>query len=117
VLPSIAVLIFASKLALWLSRGHLGTAQVRDAVRHVLFYESGDLSLAAEHFPAHKARYTEFMDRGVLLALGPFTDRAGSIAVFTTHEAAMDFASGDPFIEHGVVSAWQVRELRVVTPD
>jgi hypothetical protein len=90
---------------------------VRDARRHVLFYESGDLSLAAEHFPAHKARYTEFMDRGVLLALGPFTDSAGSLAVFTTHEAAMDFASGDPFVEHGVVSSWQVREWRVVTPD
>ncbi len=61
---------------------------MRDALRHVLFYESGDLSLAAEHFPAHQARYA---------------------AVFTTHEAAMDFASGDPFVEHGVVSAWQVR--------
>jgi uncharacterized protein len=92
-------------------------AKVRDALRHVLFYENGDLSLAAEHFPSHKARYTEFMDRGVLLALGPFTDRSGSIAVFTTHEAAMDFASGDPFVEHGVVSAWQIREWRVVTPD
>jgi hypothetical protein len=29
----------------------------------------------------------------------------------------MDFASGDPFVEHGVVSGWQVREWRVVTPD
>jgi uncharacterized protein YciI len=29
----------------------------------------------------------------------------------------MDFASGDPFVEHGVVSAWQIREWRVVTPD
>ena len=38
-------------------------------------------------------------------------------SVFTTHEAAMDFASGDPFVQHGVVSAWQVREWRVVTPD
>jgi uncharacterized protein YciI len=91
--------------------------EVRDAQRYVLFYESGDLSLAAEHFPAHKARYTEFMNRGVLLALGPFTDRGGSMAVFATHEAAMDFAAGDPFVEHGVVSAWQIREWRVVTPD
>lgn len=90
---------------------------MRNVLRHVLFYESGDLSLAAEHFPAHKARYTEFMDRGVLLALGPFTDSLGSIAVFTTHEAAMDFASGDPFVEHGVVSGWQIREWRVATPD
>jgi uncharacterized protein len=90
---------------------------MREAQRYVLFYDSGDLSLAAEHFPAHRARYTEFMNRGVLLALGPFTDRSGSIAVFTTHEAAMDFASGDPFVEHGVVSGWQVREWRVVTPE
>jgi uncharacterized protein len=90
---------------------------MREARRYVLFYDSGDLSLAAEHFPAHQARYTEFMNRGVLLALGPFTDHSGSIAVFTTHEAAMDFASGDPFVEHGVVSGWQVREWREVTPD
>ena len=88
-----------------------------NALRHVLFYESGDLSLAVEHFPAHQARYSEFMRRGVLLALGPFTDAAGSMAVFTTHEAAMEFASGDPFVEHGVVSAWQVREWREATPD
>jgi uncharacterized protein YciI len=90
---------------------------MRNDVRYVLFYESGDLSLAAEHFPAHQARYTDFMDRGVLLALGPFTDGAGSIAIFTTHEAAMDFASGDPFIEHGVVSAWRIREWRSAAPD
>jgi uncharacterized protein YciI len=89
---------------------------MRNAQRHVLFYESGDLSLAAEHFPAHRARYTEFMDRGVLLALGPFTDSAGSMAVFTTREAATEFATGDPFVEHGVVSAWQIREWREVTP-
>jgi hypothetical protein len=99
------------------TEGAREAAEVREAMRHVLFYESGDLSLAAEHFPAHKARYTEFMDRGVLLALGPFADGAGSIAVFTTHEAALDFASGDPFVEHGVVSAWQVRDWRVVAPD
>ena len=87
-----------------------------DALRYVLFYDSGDLSLAAEHFPPHQARYTEFMSRGVLLSLGPFADRGGSMAVFTTREAAEDFASGDPFVKHGVVSAWQIREWREVTP-
>ena len=90
---------------------------MRNDVRYVLFYESGDLSLAAEHFPVHQARYTDFMNRGVLLALGPFTDRSGSIAIFASHEAAMDFASGDPFVEHGVVSAWQIREWHAATPD
>jgi uncharacterized protein len=94
-----------------------GRSGVANAIRYVLFYDSGDLSLAAEHFPPHQARYKEFMSRGVLLSLGPFTDRAGSMAVFTTHEAAMEFASGDPFVEYGVVSGWQVREWHETTPD
>ena len=87
-----------------------------EALRYVLFYESGDLSRAAEHFPPHKARYTDFMQRGLLLSLGPFSDRSGSMAVFTTREAAEEFASGDPFVLHGVVSRWQIREWRAVTP-
>src|SRR6185312_8037596 len=80
------------------ARGREAADNMQEAQRYVLFYDSGDLSLAAEHFPAHRARYTEFMNRGVLLALGPFTDRSGSIAIFSTHEAAMDFAAGDPFV-------------------
>ncbi|HVT68073.1 MAG TPA: YciI family protein [Trebonia sp.] len=87
-----------------------------EALRYVLFYDSGDLSLAAEHFPAHQARYTDFMRRGDLLALGPFSDRAGSMAVFATREGAEEFAKGDPFVLHGVVSSWEVRAWRVVTP-
>jgi hypothetical protein len=85
-------------------------------VRHVLFYDSGDLSLAAEHFPAHRARYQGFFQRGVLIALGPFADRAGSMAVFTTREAAEEFASADPFVLNGVVSNWQIREWNAATP-
>jgi uncharacterized protein len=87
------------------------------AMRHVLIYDSGDLSKAVEIFPQHQAWYTEFMRRGVLLSLGPFTDREGSLAVFTTREAADAFVAGDPFVSHGVVSAWRVREWREVTPD
>jgi uncharacterized protein YciI len=88
-----------------------------DTVRYVLFYESGDLALAAGHFPAHRARYTDFMARGVLLSLGPFTDRGGSMAVFTTRQTAEEFAAADPFVINGVVSKWYVREWREVTPD
>lgn len=87
-----------------------------EALRYVLFYKSGDLSLAAEHFPSHKARYTEFMERGELLALGPFTDGSGSIAVFATREAAEAFAVDDPFVLNDVVSTWTIREWRQVTP-
>jgi uncharacterized protein len=88
-----------------------------NAVRYVLFYESGDLSLAAGNFPAHQATYTEFMARGVLLSLGPFTDRSGSIAVFATQEAAEEFVAADPFVANGVISKWHIREWREVTPD
>ncbi len=87
-----------------------------EALRYILFYRSGDLSLAAEHFPSHKARYTEFMDRGELLSLGPFSDGSGSIAVFATREAAEAFAADDPFVLNGVVSTWTIREWRQVTP-
>ena len=87
-----------------------------EALRYVLFYESGNLSLAAENFPAHRARYEEFMRRGLLLSLGPFSDRSGSMAVFTTREAAEEFVSGDPFVQHGVVSKWTIREWREATP-
>jgi uncharacterized protein YciI len=89
---------------------------VSTALRYVLFYESGDLTPAAENFPAHQARYTEFMRRGVLTALGPFTDRGGSMAVFTSAEDAEEFAAADPFVLSGVVSKWYVREWREVTP-
>jgi uncharacterized protein YciI len=87
------------------------------AVRYVLFYESGDLSLAVENFPAHRARYEEFMSRGDLLSLGAFTDRKGSIAIFTSQKAAEDFASSDPFVLAGVVSEWHVREWNAASPD
>jgi len=32
------------------------------------------------------------------------------MAVFTTPEAAEEFVNGDPFVLHGVVRRWQIRE-------
>jgi uncharacterized protein YciI len=31
------------------------------------------------------------------------------MAVFTTREAAEEFAEGDPFVLNGVVSRWEIR--------
>ncbi len=87
------------------------------ALRHVLFYSSGDLGRAPEVFPQHQAWYAGFMRRGLLLSLGVFADQAGSMGVFTTREAAEEFAAGDPFVSSGVVSGWEIREWREVTPD
>ncbi len=88
-----------------------------DALRYVVFYDSGDLTRAAENLPAHRAWYGEFLRRGVLTSLGPFEDRGGAMSILTSREAAEEFASGDPFVLNGVVSAWHIREWWEVTPD
>jgi len=86
-------------------------------VRYVSFYESADdgLSTAPVHFPAHSARCDEFRERGVLLAAGTFGDplHQGSMAIFTTREAAEEFIAGDPFVINGVVRGWEIREWNV----
>ena len=90
-------------------------------MKYVLFYDSADdvASKAPAQFPAHKARLDEFHSRGTLLMVGTFGDpqAEGSMAVFTTREAAEDFAQGDPFVLNGVVRDWHIREWNeVLTP-
>jgi uncharacterized protein len=81
-------------------------------VRYVLFYESADdvAEKAPRHFAAHRARWQEFRERGTLLLIGPFSDRSGAMSVFTTRAAAEEFAAGDPFVLHGVIRNWYIRE-------
>jgi uncharacterized protein len=83
-------------------------------VRYVLFYESADdvLAKAPAHFPAHKRRLDDFRARGELLMVGTFGNPQdeGSMAIFTTRDAAEQFAAGDPFVLNGVVRNWYVRE-------
>lgn len=83
-------------------------------MKYVLFYESADDvgSKAPSHFAAHRARADEFHTRGALLMVGPFADpqRDGSMAIFTTREAAEEFASSDPFVVQGVVATWRILE-------
>jgi uncharacterized protein YciI len=87
--------------------------QRRSTVKYVLFYESADdvMSKAPEHFPAHQAHYTAFHDQGTLLLLGTFGDpqAEGSMGVFSTQEAAEQFAAEDPFVRNGVVRSYSIR--------
>jgi uncharacterized protein YciI len=81
-------------------------------VKYLLFYDLADgaLPLAQQHFPAHRARLTQFAERGVLLMVGTFTEPPmGAMAVFTSREAAEEFAADDPFVRHGVVGAQRIR--------
>lgn len=73
------------------------------------------MAKAMDNFPAHRARLTEFHARGTLLMAGPWANPAeGALAVFTSREAAEEFAQGDPFVINGVVSKWTLREWNEV---
>jgi uncharacterized protein len=83
-------------------------------MKYVLFYESGDdlQTKAPLHFPAHSAYGQSFHETGTLIAYGPFgnPEDEGSMAIFTTREAAEQFARDDPFVLNGVVRSWTIRE-------
>ena len=83
-------------------------------MKYVLFYDSADnvAARAPAHYEAHCARLDDFRARGVLLMVGTFADPQadGSMSVFTTREAAEEFAQDDPFVRNGVVRAWRVKE-------
>jgi uncharacterized protein YciI len=89
--------------------------------KYVLFYESADdvMSKAPAQFPAHKARLDEFQAAGTLLMVGTFANAQedGSMAVFTTREAAEAFVDGDPFVLNGVVKAWRILEWNEALTD
>jgi len=82
-------------------------------MKYVLFYTSAEnvAAKAGPVFAAHKAYYEQFLARGVLLLLGTFEDAQadGSMAVFTTREAAGEFAAADPFVLNGVVTSYQIK--------
>jgi len=81
-------------------------------VKYVLYYESGDADPARlmELFPAHRANWAPYAERGELLMIGPFSDRSGALSIFTTREAAEACAATDPFVTAGLVGSWAVRE-------
>jgi uncharacterized protein YciI len=81
-------------------------------MKYVLLYstpEELDMELVGAHFDDHRARWQVFQEAGTLLMIGPFADpRDGAMAVFTTAEAAEEFASADPFVVRGIVASWRV---------
>ena len=86
-------------------------------MKYVLRYETAPdgLEKAMELFEAHRARWGEYAATGTLIAIGPYSDPSlGALAVFTTREAAEGFAAGDPFVEQGVISRWEVLEWNEV---
>ncbi|HEX5292260.1 MAG TPA: YciI family protein [Streptosporangiaceae bacterium] len=89
-------------------------------MKYVVIYESADdvLARVPEVMQAHRAWYQEFVRRGDLIMVGPFSDATGALSVLTSRAAAEEFASGDPFVTHGLVRNWYVREwAEVLVPE
>ena len=62
-------------------------------------------------YPRHKAFLDQFVARGEVVGVGPFTDPAGgNMAIFRTRAAAEAFAAGDPFFLEGPVRAYQIKD-------
>jgi uncharacterized protein len=62
-------------------------------------------------YPRHKAFLDEFVARGEVVGVGPFTDPAGgNMALFRTRAAAEAFAKADPFLLEGVVREYQIKD-------
>jgi len=60
-------------------------------------------------YPRHKALVEELKSRGVVIGIGPFSDR-GNMGIFRTREAAEEFIRRDPFNLEGLVKEYSVRE-------
>ena len=60
-------------------------------------------------YPRHKVLVDEFKNRGVVIGIGPFSDR-GNMGIFRTREAAEEFIRCDPFNLEGLVKEYSIRE-------
>lgn len=80
-------------------------------MKAVLIGESSGVSMdvVMSVYPRHKEVVDEFIARGVVIGIGPFTGR-GNMAIFKTKQDAEEFAKRDPFILEGLVKSFQIRE-------
>jgi uncharacterized protein YciI len=87
-------------------------------MKYILLYESVPdfMARVPAHVEGHRALWKRYHDAGTLLLVGPFTDApaGGAMGVFTTREAAESFVSQDPFVKHGIVARFTIREWNEV---
>ena len=60
-------------------------------------------------YPRHKVLVDQFVSRGEVIGIGPFTDR-GNMAIFRSRQAAQEFVAKDPFALDGLVKSYVIRE-------
>ena len=60
-------------------------------------------------YPRHKKVVDEFVDKGVIYGIGPFSG-GGNMAIFKTKKDAEDFAKVDPFILEGLIKSYVIKD-------
>ena len=80
-------------------------------MKYVVIGESSGASMdqIMAVYPRHKSLVDEFIARGDVIGIGPFTDR-GNMAIFRTRDAAQSFVRQDPFALEGLVKSYVIRE-------
>ncbi|HEY3359671.1 MAG TPA: YciI family protein [Polyangia bacterium] len=80
-------------------------------MKTVVIGESSGASMDAimAVYPRHKKIVDQYVARGVVIGIGPFTDR-GNMAIFKNRQAAEEFTREDPFILEGLVKSVSIRE-------
>ncbi len=62
-------------------------------------------------YPRHKANADQFIARGEVVGIGPFTDPGGgNMGIFRSRAAAEAFARSDPFFLEGAVKEYQIKD-------
>jgi uncharacterized protein YciI len=80
-------------------------------LKFTVIYETDPekLTLAQGHLKEHMAWIDAFHAKGTLLMIGVFENPLdGALGIFSSREAANEFAQGDPFVVHGVVRKYRV---------
>jgi uncharacterized protein YciI len=60
-------------------------------------------------YPRHKAIVDNYVARGLVIGIGPFSDR-GNMAIFRTRDAAEEFVKEDPFILEGLIASYSIKD-------
>jgi uncharacterized protein YciI len=80
-------------------------------MKTVIIGESSGASMEAimTVYPRHKKIVDKYINKGVVLGIGPLSD-GGNMAIFKTREDAEAFTKEDPFILEGLVKSYVIKD-------
>lgn len=89
-------------------------------MHYILFYDVAPdyLTRRPAFRQEHLKLITEAHDRGELVMAGALADPAdGAVLIFRAPEPAERFATADPYVRNGLITAWRVRKWMTVVGD